>query len=275
MDHRQEPTVQSGGHTEIDRRRLCGIASGALASFAFGGACHEHEPQAQSSRALNSDGRLTARPRTEVTTTSATGTSALELTSGRGAILQVPARRSADPLPLLVLLHGASGSGGGVLRRLGSFADAAGIAVLAPDSRDSSWDAIRGDFGPDVSFLNRALERVFETVATDPSRIAIGGFSDGATYALSLGLINGDLFRRVAAFSPGFIIPGTPHGKPQFFVSHGMADRILPIDRCGRVVVSRLQKHGYDVTFREFDGGHEIPAGIAREGMTWLAAAAG
>jgi phospholipase/carboxylesterase len=177
-------------------------------------------------------------------------------------------------MPLLVLLHGASGSGAGVLRRLGSFAEEAGLAVLAPDARDSSWDAIRGDFGPDVSFLNRALERVFETVAADPARISIGGFSDGATYAVSLGLINGDLFQRVVAFSAGFIIPGAMTGKPRFFISHGTADRILPIDRCGRVIVSRLQKRGYDVTFREFDGGHEIPPDIAREGMTWAAAGA-
>jgi predicted esterase len=39
-------------------------------------------------------------------------------------------------------------------------------------------------------------------VAIDPARVAIGGFSDGATYALSLGLINGDLFKRVAPSHP-------------------------------------------------------------------------
>jgi predicted esterase len=160
-----------------------------------------------------------------------------------------------------------------VLGRLGSAPDEAGVAVLAPASRDFSWDAIRESFGPDVSFVNRALERVFDTVAVDPARIAVGGFSDGATYAVSLGLINGDLFRRVVAFSPGFVIEGTPHGTPQFFVSHGVADPILPIDRCSRLIVSGLRKRGYDVTLREFDGGHEVPADIAREGMQWVAGA--
>jgi predicted esterase len=104
-----------------------------------------------------------------------------------------------------------------------------------------------------------------------PARIAIGGFSDGATYALSLGLINGDLFRRVVAFSPGFVVEGMPRGTPQFFISHGAADPILPIDRCSRLIVSGLRKRGYDVTLHEFDGGHEIPAGIARDGMRWVA----
>ena len=168
--------------------------------------------------------------------------------------------------------YGAGGTGQGVLRRLGSAADEAGVAVLAPDSRDSSWDAIRGGFGPDVAFVNRALERVFETVAVDAARMAVGGFSDGATSALSLGLINGDLFRRVAAFSPGFVVEGTMQGKPRFFISHGIADRILPIDRCSRPIVRGLRKRGYDVTFREFDGGHEVQASIAREGMQWVAA---
>ena len=116
---------------------------------------------------------------------------------------------------------------------------------------------------PNRQRLKRLVARQGET---------IGGFSDGATYAVSLGLINGDLFRRVVAFSPGFVIPGETQGKPRFFISHGTEDKILPIDRCRRVIVSRLQKRGYDVTFREFDGGHEIPAAIAREGMTWMAA---
>ena len=89
---------------------------------------------------------------------------------------------------------------------LDSAPDETGVAILAPNSRDTTWDAFTDSFGPDVEFLNRALERVFETVAIDPARIAVGGFSDGATYAIALGLINGELFKRVAAFSPGFVM---------------------------------------------------------------------
>ena len=104
-----------------------------------------------------------------------------------------------------------------------------------------TWDAIRGRFGPDVRFLNRALGRVFDLVSVDPARLVIGGFSDGATYALSLGLINGQLFRKVAAFSPGFVVTGEPEGKPRVFISHGTHDDVLPIDRCGRVIAQRLR----------------------------------
>lgn len=246
----------------VTRRQFTIAAGGALVSIACGGACHGGE------REQASDGRITARPRAGVST-SGKGTHRLELGAERDAVLQLPAKLTGEPLPLLLLLHGAGGSGAGILRRLGAVADEAGVAVLAPDSRGSSWDAIRGDFGSDVRFINRALADVYETVAIDPERLSAGGFSDGATYALSLALINGDLFRGAVAFSPGFLVERTPRGKPRIFVSHGRGDTVLPIDRCSRVIVPRLEKRGYDVTFREFDGGHEIPSDIARQAMAW------
>jgi phospholipase/carboxylesterase len=250
----------------LTRRQFGGVAAGALGSFAVGGACHLKLPAG----ALD-EGRLKARPVAGVKT-SAQGTSRLGLDSSRDAMLQLPSKASAGAVPLMVLLHGAGGSGERILRRLGGAADTAGVAVLAPDSRGATWDAIRGGyFADDVAYLDRALEKVFQTVAVDPARLAVGGFSDGATYALSLGLINGDLFNRVAAFSPGFIVEGTLNGKPRFFISHGTADPILPIGRCSRPIVQLLRSRGYDVTFREFNGEHEVPDAIAAEGMGWVA----
>lgn len=203
----------------------------------------------------------------------AAGTQALGLAEGRDAILMIPAGAPAAPLPLMVLLHGAGGNGGNMVRRLGTAVDATGIVILAPDSRDPrTWDAIRGDLGPDVAFLNRALTRVFETVDVDPARVSVGGFSDGATYAITLGLINGDVFTRVVAWSPGFYVEDDAHGKARFFVSHGRDDNVLPITRCSRVIVPRLQQRDYDVTYREFDGGHAMPPEVIREGLQFAVA---
>jgi phospholipase/carboxylesterase len=183
----------------------------------------------------------------------------------------MPAVVPETPMPLFVLFHGASSSAQTQFGRFGLIPNDAGVAVLAIDSRGSTWDGVMGGYGPDVEFIDRALDKVFSLVSVDPARLAIGGFSDGATYGLSLGLINGDLFPRIAAFSTGFLLPGDSHGKPKIFMSHGTSDEILPIDQCGRAVATDLRKRGYDVTFREFAGKHEVPPAIATEGFQWLA----
>ena len=118
---------------------------------------------------------------------------------------------------------------------------------------------ILGRIGPDVAFLDRALDQVFARHAVDPERIAVAGFSDGASYALTLGLANGGLFGHVLAFSPGFMAPPRVEGRPRLFVSHGVHDEVLPIDRCSRRLAPMLRRAGYDLDYREFDGGHAVP----------------
>jgi phospholipase/carboxylesterase len=89
--------------------------------------------------------------------------------------------------------------------------------------------------------------------------VALGGFSDGASYALSLGLTNGDLFTHLIAFSPGFMAPGGEVGRPRCYVAHGTRDAVLPIDRCSRRLVPVLERAGYAVRYHEFDGPHTVP----------------
>jgi predicted esterase len=129
---------------------------------------------------------------------------------------------------------------------------------------------ILGGFGADVRAIDGALAHVFGRVAVDPERIVASGFSDGASYALSLGITNGDLFRRIVAFSPGFMSPASQHGAPRIFMSHGTRDSVLPIGACSRRLVPRLQGALYAVEYREFDGGHTIPPKIAREAARWM-----
>ncbi|CAA9490767.1 MAG: Phospholipase/carboxylesterase [uncultured Rubrobacteraceae bacterium] len=123
-----------------------------------------------------------------------------------------------------------------------------------------------------MEFVNRALEQTFGRLAVDPERLAVGGFSDGASYALSLGIDNGDLFSHVLAFSPGFMAPAERRGRPPVFVSHGTADQVLPIDRTSRRIVPQLERQGYQVTYREFDGPHTVPKPVAREALEWFIA---
>lgn len=195
----------------------------------------------------------------------------LGLGDGRDGLLYVPRNHRHDqPAPLVVLLHGAGGTASGGLELLRRFADGSGLVLLAPDSRGRTWDVILGAYGPDVAFLDRAMATAVSRSCVDLDRLAIGGFSDGASYAVSLGITNGDLFRHIIAFSPGFAAPADWWGNPRVFVSHGVHDAVLPIDRCSRRLVPLLRRGGLDVRYREFDGGHTVPAELAEEAVGWL-----
>jgi len=139
-----------------------------------------------------------------------------------------------------------------------------------------TWDIISdAQYGPDVDFIDECLDNVFSRYAIDPQRVALGGFSDGASYALSLGLSNGSLFPYILAFSPGFMAPVRIQGKPRIFMSHGTHDEVLPIDRCSRKLVGVLRSHNLTVDYREFEGPHTVPEAISREAVELLVGVAG
>jgi predicted esterase len=216
-------------------------------------------------------GRLAVRPYPPVSRSSRTGLLQLD---GRGGELlslnYVPAPADDRPYQLVLLLHGAGASPRQGLDLLLPVADEHGLLLVAPKSASATWDVVVDGFGPDVRRIDRVLE---ETVDSFPvGRCVVGGFSDGASYALSVGLTNGDLFDAVLAFSPGFAAPLVLHGRPRVFVSHGTSDRVLPVDACSRRLVPRLTALGYQVTYDEFDGGHEVPGRVVDSAVSWLLA---
>ena len=217
------------------------------------------------------DGRLRARPG-RVTGAAPVGLQPLMLGAARDSYLYLPATyRVERPVPLVLLLHGAGGHAHQGLDLLRSLADAVGLLLLAPASREHTWDLlVSRRYGPDLALIDRALEQTFSRYAVAPERVAVGGFSDGASYALSLGITNGDLFTHVIAFSPGFIASAGQMGSPRVFVSHGTRDGVLPIGRCSRKIIPQLERAGYDVLYREFDGGHTISPEIALEAVDWF-----
>jgi phospholipase/carboxylesterase len=224
---------------------------------------------------LNEQGRLRSRPRTTPAGAVPVGLQVLGSDAGPAEdYLYVPAGyRAENPCPLVLLLHGAGEDARDGLAQLRGQADEAGIVLLACSTRGPTWDLIlnKGHYGPDIAAIDLALGNTFSRCAVDPARVGVGGYSDGASYALALGLANGDLFSDVLAFSPGFLAPAGQRGAPRIFVSHGTQDGWLPIDSCSRRIVPQLQRAGYEVRYREFEGGHVVPPDVAREAAIWFA----
>ncbi|NML17685.1 alpha/beta hydrolase [Azohydromonas caseinilytica] len=219
--------------------------------------------------------RLSARPcdAPPLAHEAAVGLHRLDLDAAtRPMALHVPVGWCADtPAPLAVMLHGAGGSaaqGGSLLE---PFASHRGLLVLAPVSQGSTWDALRGDWGPDVAAIDAALAWLFARYRVDAAHLAVGGFSDGASYALGLALANAELFPRALALSPGFV-PRAPGQTPNVavFIAHGTGDAVLPIGPCSRRIVPGLRGVGVDVTYLEFNGGHEVPPEVASDAVTWV-----
>jgi phospholipase/carboxylesterase len=69
----------------------------------------------------------------------------------------------------------------------------------------------------------------------------------------------------------GFVGSVARRGKPRIFVSNGTRDRVLPVAQTSRRIVQRLQRDGYDVEYREFNGPHTVPDAVVREAFAWLA----
>jgi phospholipase/carboxylesterase len=222
------------------------------------------------------EGRLAARPRPPTQAAPGPGLVALGTTRRRGdALLYVPGQVAPDrPAGLVLWLHGHGGRAESSMKRIIPDADRLGVLVVAPTSRGPTWDVVwrkSKRFGPDVSFVDATLTYVFERFTIDPRRIIVAGYSDGGTYALALGLGNGDLFSRVVAMAPEYIPPAALRmGKPPVFIAHGLTDDQHPIDQTSRQIAPRLRAAGHAVTYEEYQGGHALPPAVlarALEGM--------
>ena len=252
------------------RAVLAGGARLAVAGLLAG--CTAQHPAGSRDGGGADPATLSARP--EASTPAAApvaGTRALDTGGAPEALLHVPP--GVEPgrrLPLLVSLHGAGGSPRAGLDLLRPLADEYGVVVLAPGSQGRTWDAVGNDYGPDAGRIDRALQQAFAELPVDAARVGISGFSDGASYALGLGLANGELFSAIIAFSPGYVPPAPRSGRPVVFVTHGEDDAVLPVDRTSRRIVPALREDGYDVTYREFPGPHTVPPELARAAVEWF-----
>ena len=224
-------------------------------------------------QAANALYRLNARPGVPASEIAKPGLHHLGLRNDRDALFYIPeAAAKFTKAPLIVSLHGATRGPERGIDLLRTLADEHGFLLLAPASEGQTWDAITSAWGTDAVFINQSMIRAFSLYPVDAARVAMAGFSDGASCSLSIGLSNGDFFNAVFGFSPGFVLRDERAGKPPVFISHGIQDQVLPIDQCSRLIVPALRRDRYKVTYREFEGKHTLPPDVAAEATKWFMA---
>ncbi len=122
---------------------------------------------------------------------------------GRDGTLYIPkSYKPGTKMPLLIMLHGFSGWGDNQ-RSLFALAEELGFIVITPESRDITWGKEAPGFDQDVRYIGAAFRHVGSIVNIDFDRVALGGQSDGAGYALTMGLAYGDTFNHVIVLAGG------------------------------------------------------------------------
>ena len=195
----------------------------------------------------------------------------LGIAEERDTLLIVPeGLEPGKPVPLLVMFHGAGGSAEKVLPFLEMHAKTNGFLLMIPQSTYPTWDITIGGHGPDIERLEKALSVVSSCFNIDPQHFAFAGFSDGASYALSTGITNGNLLSHVIVFSGGFMNVYQPEGKPRVFISHSPEDEQLNIKTSGLKHYNQLKKEGYDVHFQMFSGLHIIHPPVVEKAVSFF-----
>jgi phospholipase/carboxylesterase len=204
-------------------------------------------------------------------------------------IKPTPRRTGSGKAPVLVLLHGVGGNETNLIPLANSFDDrfhvlsARGPIHLGPNA--FGWFEVR--FTPDPVInadqaeasrqrLIALLEEAINRYDLEPSRVYLAGFSQGAIIGASVALTRPDLVAGLVMMS-GRILPEI---KPlladaaaletlNVLVAHGTHDGKLPI-RHGHTSRDLLSSLGVNLTYREYNMGHEIGQDEIQDIAQWL-----
>lgn len=204
--------------------------------------------------------------------------------------LQALMRQARHPdAPVLLLLHGYGSNEEdlfGLAPYLGAeltIVSARAPVMLMPGSY--AWfeigftaQGIEVDLrGAQVSLgvLADFVQEVAAHTATEPARMCIAGFSQGATMAAALALTRPDLVGSAMVLSgivPSEILAGAPQAdirRLPFLVAHGLYDQVVPIAH-GRASKALLEQLHAPLTYHEYPMGHEISMACLRDMHAWL-----
>ena len=193
------------------------------------------------------------------------------------AILLTPTEIDpAKRYPLITVLHGAGRQDEMLVKACRDEPEKRDALFLVPRSLLPTWDLIASPERPDLDFLEYAYDLIFRRYPVDAGRQALLGYSDGASYALSVGLSNPHLFRAVMGWAAGFIALDPTFNldadrKPAVLLEYGTHDQLFPFERVAVPMRENLRKAGYTVEFRVDQGGKHWPsADFLSEALDWF-----
>jgi phospholipase/carboxylesterase len=108
-----------------------------------------------------------------------------------------------------------------------------------------------------------------------PEHVVLAGFSQGGMLSIDVALAADPPVDRVAVLSGALLADSLAAlrvqrtNPPPVLVTHGRDDQVLPFTGAERLR-DMLGLHGFAVTWRPFDGGHEIPAAVVRDLATFI-----
>jgi phospholipase/carboxylesterase len=202
-----------------------------------------------------------------------------------------PAADGTKP-PLLVLLHGV-GSNENDLVGLAPYLDGrffviSARAPLTLGVGSHAWYPInwtaQGPVGDEEKAeasrqaILRFLPEAADAYGTDPKRVYLMGFSQGAIMSLYTALTEPEAVTAIVPMS-GRLLPEAwakralddrLSGLPVFAV-HGTRDTVLPIAN-GREISDKLSSLPLDLTYTEYDMAHEVSAESLGDITAWLTA---
>jgi len=193
------------------------------------------------------------------------------------AVLLTP--EEIDPerrYPLVTILHGAGRQDELLVKACRDAPEKHEALFLIPRSVHPTWDLIACDDRPDLDFLTFAYDLIYRRYPIDPERQALVGYSDGASYALSVGLSNPHIFRAVMAWAAGFLALDTGQlsaddPKPELLLEYGTHDELFPFEQVAEPMRESLEKLGYRVEFRADQGGRHWPSGdFQPDALDWF-----
>jgi phospholipase/carboxylesterase len=135
----------------------------------------------------------------------------------------------------------------------------------------ASTDQLAPGFLPNAAVVaaRAAVQALIATVVERhaPTTVALVGFSQGAMLSIDVALAGTPGVDLVVAMSGVLLMDSVsaltaPHPiRPRFLLSHGRQDPVVPFSS-GNRAQDLLEKHGFSVRWRPFDGGHEIPSTV-------------